>query len=74
MIVEDLSDKVAAVKKKKKSQKKTIPKSHMVTSPDDLKILSERRIVNKDPNAGEPERKSLSDRMKEKWSTTLYGD
>ena len=58
-------------KKKKKTQKKTIKKSQMITNPEDLKVLSESRIVSKDPNE-KPERKPLSERMREKWHNTLY--
>jgi len=60
VIVEDLSDK-QVVKRKKKTQKKTIKKANMITSPEELKAISESRIVNK----GEEERKALSERIKE---------
>jgi hypothetical protein len=41
VIVEDLSDKLPP-KKKKKQQKKTIKKANMITSAEELKLLSER--------------------------------
>ena len=44
----------------------------MITSPEDLKVLSESRIVSKDPSEQKPERKPLSERMREKWHNTLY--
>jgi hypothetical protein len=74
VIVEDLTGKVDTPKKKKKSQKRTIKKSQMITNPEDLKMLSESRIVSKDPNEQKPERKPLSERMREKWHNTLYSE
>lgn len=44
----------------------------MITNPEDLKVMSESRIVSKDPNDVKNERKSLSERMREKWHNTLY--
>ena len=72
VIVEDLTGKVETPKKKKKSQKRTIKKSQMITNPEDLKMLSESRIVSKDPSEQKLERKALSERMREKWHNTLY--
>ena len=72
VIVEDLTGKVETPKKKKKSQKRTIKKSQMITNPEDLKMLSESRIVSKDPSEQKLERKPLSERMREKWHNTLY--
>ena len=43
----------------------------MITSPEDLKALSESRIVNKEV---EGERKALSERIKENLQKTVYGD
>jgi hypothetical protein len=43
----------------------------MITNPEDLKTLSESRIVSKDPNE-KNERRSLSERMREKLHNTLY--
>lgn len=42
----------------------------MITSPEELKVLSEQRIVSqkKEPE----ERKSLSERMREKWHNSVY--
>lgn len=44
----------------------------MITNPDDLKNLSEAKIVSKDPNEQKVERKSLSERMREKMHNSLY--
>lgn len=44
VIVEDLSDR-STVKRKKKSVKRTIKRAQMVTSPEDLKAMTEARIV-----------------------------
>lgn len=45
----------------------------MVTSPEELKALSESKIVHKDPNAkAGDERLSLAERMRSKWHNTLY--
>ncbi len=44
----------------------------MITSPEELKMISESRIVNQDPEKAE--RKSLSERMKENLQKTVYGD
>lgn len=72
VIVEDLTDKMPP-KKKKASKKRTIKKSQMITNPEDLKMLSESKIVSKDPNE-KNERKSLSERMREKFHNTVYSD
>ena len=72
VIVEDLTEKMPA-KKKKPSKKRTIKKSQMITNPEDLKMLSESKIVSKDPNE-KTERKSLSERMREKFHNTVYTD
>jgi hypothetical protein len=45
----------------------------MITNPEDLKMLSESKIVSKDPNE-KTERKSLSERMREKFHNTMYSD
>ncbi len=74
VIVEDLTDKVPQGKKKKKNQKRSIKKSQMITNPEDLKVMHESRIVSKDPSDQKIERKSLSERMREKWHNTLYTD
>ncbi len=72
-IVEDLSDKMPNQKKKKKQHKKTIKKSQMITNPEDLKMLSESKIVSKDPNE-KNERKSLSERMRENFHNVVYSE
>jgi Regulator of chromosome condensation (RCC1) repeat len=69
VIVEDLSDKMP-VRTKKKSTKKTIKRANMVTSPEELKMLSESRIVQQGPKE---EKKPLSERVREKWHDTLFG-
>ena len=43
----------------------------MITNPDDLKMLGESKIVSKDPNE-KIERKSLSERMREKFHNKVY--
>lgn len=73
VIVEDLSDKMPNKKTKKKQQKRTIKKSQMITNPEDLKMLGESKIVSKDPNE-KIERKSLSERMREKFHNTVYSE
>lgn len=45
----------------------------MITNPEDLKMLSESKIVHKDPNE-KIERKSLSERMREKFHNTVYDE
>jgi alpha-tubulin suppressor-like RCC1 family protein len=72
VIVEDLTEKMPP-KKKKPSKKRTIKKSQMITNPEDLKMLSESKIVSKDPNE-KTERKPLSERMREKFHNTVYSD
>jgi alpha-tubulin suppressor-like RCC1 family protein len=69
VIVEDLSTAAGAAvpKKRKKADKRTIKKAQMVTSAEELKALSEQRIVNKDPEAQSEVKRSLSERVKEKW-------
>lgn len=68
VIVEDLSDR-ATVKRKKKSVKRTIKRAQMVTSPEELKAMTEARIVAQGPE----EKKPLSERVREKWHNTLFG-
>ncbi len=46
----------------------------MITNPDDFKALHESRIVSKDPEGEKPERKPLSERMREKWHNTLFSE
>lgn len=46
----------------------------MITSPEELKQMSEAKIVSKDPNADDkPERMSLAERMRSKMHSTVYG-
>lgn len=71
VIVEDLGVNNVPVKKKKGPKKRVIKKSQMITNPEDLKMLSESKIVHKDPNE-KIERKSLSERMREKFHNTVY--
>jgi len=73
VIVEDLTEKMPP-KKKKPSKKRTIKKSQMITNPEDLKMLSESKIVSKDPNEKAVERKPLSERMREKFHNSVYSD
>jgi hypothetical protein len=43
----------------------------MITSPEELKIMSEQRlVVVKDPNEI---KKPLSERVRDKWHNTLFG-
>lgn len=44
----------------------------MITSPEELKILSEQRIISKDPNKEKEEKKSLSEKVRDKWHNTLF--
>jgi len=46
----------------------------MITNPEDLKMLSESKIVSKDPNEKPVERKPLSERMREKFHNTVYSE
>ena len=69
VIVEDLQG--LQVKKKKKQPKRTIKMKDMITSPDQLKALSEQRIVS--PPKEEDVRKPLGERFREKWHNTVYG-
>lgn len=49
VVVEDLDDKIP--KKKKKSKKRTIKPSQVISSPEELKMYSEAAIVKTDPNS-----------------------
>ena len=46
----------------------------MITNPEDLKTMSESKIVSKDTSQEKKERKSLSERMREKWHNTMFGN
>jgi hypothetical protein len=70
VIVEDLSDKIPR-KKKDKSKKRTIKKADMITNPEELKLLHERSMAFKDVNV-KKEKKTLGERIREKWHGTLY--
>lgn len=45
----------------------------MITNPEDLKALSEKRIV-KVKEGDEETPRTLSDKVKQKWHNTLYGE
>lgn len=69
VIVEDLEG-VLPKKKTKKQPKRTISQKDMITSSEQLKMITESQIVK--PTEEETQKKNLSERIREKWHNTLY--
>lgn len=57
--------------KKKKKKKRAITKKEMITSPEQLKALTEHQIVRHDPE--EEVKKTFSEKIKEKLHSLVYG-
>jgi hypothetical protein len=68
---------IPGLNKKKKTARKSIKKSQMITSFEDLKMLAESAIVKKDLNSENeenkaPVRRNLSERIREKWHGKVF--
>ncbi len=70
VVVEDLEG-VLPQRKAKKKQKTTITRDQMVTSMNQLKTMSEQDIV-KSSSENEEVKKSLGERIREKWHNILF--
>lgn len=70
VIVEDLSG-VLPKKKKKKQQKRVISQNQMITSPEQLKAMTESQIV-KPAEKDIVLRKNLGERIRENWHNALF--
>jgi len=67
VIVEDIEDKFPRGERKKK-RKRTITKDQMISSPEQLKKLTETHVVRV-----QEEKKSVTEKLREKWHNKLYG-